>query len=73
MRRCVVSELPWNERVVMLSINPDAASLQDVAKLSAGLMKATELLVKASIILGAHYQTAMAKEIRAFLGEEKKP
>lgn len=30
--------LPWSERVVMLSINPDAATRDDVAKLSADLM-----------------------------------
>lgn len=32
--------LPWDERVPMLSINPDAASRHDVAEMAANLMKA---------------------------------
>lgn len=35
-----VGDLPWGERVVMLSINPDAASRGDVARLAADLMEA---------------------------------
>lgn len=31
------NELPWGERVNMLSINPDAATRDDVAKLAASL------------------------------------
>lgn len=30
-----MSDLPWNERVNMLSIHPDAATREDVAKLAA--------------------------------------
>lgn len=34
--------LPWNERVPMLSINPDAATIEDIAKLASDLMEATQ-------------------------------
>lgn len=81
-----MSELPWNERVVMLSLNPDAASLQDVAKLSAELMEARELLGRALVAVEEHgyrmfcergfvdrENQALSFEIRAFLEEEKKP
>jgi len=32
--------LPWNERIVMLSIHPDAASRDDAARLATELMEA---------------------------------
>jgi len=36
--------LPWNERVVLLSIKPDAARRQDIARLAAELMEANHKL-----------------------------
>ena len=39
-----MSELPWNEKVVMLSMNPDAANRHDIAELAADLMEKCQQL-----------------------------
>lgn len=38
--------LPWNERVTMLSINPDAATRDDVARLATELMECHRLMLE---------------------------
>jgi len=44
--------LPWNERVAMLSINPDAATRDDVARLAAELMEAKRCMQDISHFIG---------------------
>ena len=34
-----MSKLPWDERITMLSINPDAATREDIARMAAELME----------------------------------
>lgn len=39
--------LPWNERITMLSINPDAASRDDIARLATELMECRDAITEA--------------------------
>jgi len=36
--------IPWAEKVALISINPDVASREDIARLAAELMEATQKL-----------------------------
>lgn len=49
------TELPWDEKVPMLSINPDTASPQDVARLASELMEMRQALYRIyNLSLGDH-------------------
>ena len=37
-----MSELPWDERINMISINPHAATIDDIARLAAELRESRE-------------------------------
>lgn len=61
--------LPWNERVAMLSINPDAATRDDVARLAAELMEAKRCMQDIS-----HFKRPLimsAPMMRAYLSGRK--
>jgi hypothetical protein len=50
-----MSRLPWEERVPLFSINPDAANSEDVARMAAELMEARrELMVARKLIWKVH-------------------
>jgi hypothetical protein len=40
------NDLPWDERITMLSIHPDAASRDDVARLASELMEARRMITE---------------------------
>ena len=40
------NELPWSERVPMLSINPDAATISDIARMAVELMDANKRILE---------------------------
>ncbi len=42
----MINNLPWNERINMISINPEAASVTDIAQLAADLEEKIINLVK---------------------------
>lgn len=44
LRGEVVGEQTWKDRITILSVNPDAASRDDVAQLASDLMKARSLI-----------------------------
>jgi hypothetical protein len=54
--------LPWEERVVMLSINPEAATVSDIAKLAADLMDAKAQVLELKQILDDVYKSHQASE-----------
>ena len=47
-----MSILKWNERIPMLSVNPDAATCDDVAKLASDLMACRHELDRLRFIVG---------------------
>lgn len=48
-----MSKIPWNERVVAISINPELATMDDIAEMAAELMQAnSKLLILKRILQG---------------------
>jgi len=48
-----MNDLPWEERVTMLSVNPEAATEEDVTRMAAEMMEARRILREACIALDA--------------------
>ena len=70
-----MSDLPWSERVPMLSINPEAASREDVARLAADLMASKARLREAEEALSAEKTNrvnnyADARRVAEWIGSE---
>jgi hypothetical protein len=78
-----MNNLPWSEKVNMLSINPDAASREDIAKMAAELSEKDRELQKArkeldiSSVAGVYMDRSIADFRRAceilIIEEEQKP
>ncbi len=43
-----MSKIPWNEKVVAISIHPDSAKLSDIANMAADLMETKSQLAAAN-------------------------
>lgn len=41
-----MSNLPWNERVPAISVNPEMATIEDIAHLAAESMEASQMLLR---------------------------
>jgi len=75
MRRTLMSEtkhspLPWDEQVTMLSINPDAATTEDVARMAAenDLMRAELIHIRNKAMFNGNH--AQVNRIDAILEKE---
>jgi multidrug efflux pump subunit AcrA (membrane-fusion protein) len=59
--------LPWSERVPMLSIHPDAATREDVARLAAENMNLRAALTQVEVgVFGHDHPTAILRAIREY-------
>jgi len=60
-----MSELPWEERVPLLSVDPDAASNDDVARLATELMEARAEVERLTNILAVESYPWMQRAVAA--------